>query len=414
LEYYLVNGEVRRKMTATVNLEDAVSTCCTYIQPVGSEYVHINDAFRRISAEDITSLVDVPSFDRSSMDGYAISYDDLKILNLRESISLQIAGIIQAGSIVPRQIKAGETYRIMTGALVPEGSGAVIKQEEVESYKEQDKIVVRRRHKPNQNISRAGELLRAGDKIAAKGQLLKAEVLEQIATCGIDKIEVHRIPRVAVIDTGSELILPGVPIREGQIYASSRSLLAGKIKEAGAEPLLFDSVVEDDLMAIVQAIEKAVNVVDMVIITGGTGKGLYDLVYNAFEHIQAKTLFRGVNIIPGKFSSAVIYNNKIIFNVSGNPHAAGILFEVLVKPALQKLSGNLLYIQEWFDIVLQCALKKIKPVRNLCLGEIIFENGGIYAQPTGKSGYHYIRNPIILDIQPGQGAAGDMVKALLL
>ena len=102
-------------MTATVNLEDAVSTCCTYIQPVGSEYVHINDAFRRISAEDITSLVDVPSFDRSSMDGYAISYDDLKILNLRESISLQIAGIIQAGSIVPRQIKAGETYRIMTG-----------------------------------------------------------------------------------------------------------------------------------------------------------------------------------------------------------------------------------------------------------------------------------------------------------
>lgn len=401
-------------MIASINLEEAVDMCSAHVQAVGCEHIHINDAFMRVSAEDITSFVNVPSSDRSSMDGYAISRDDMETLNTDDSLLLRVVDVIQAGSMASGQIKTGETYRIMTGALVPEGSAAVIKQEEVQSYSHKDYIIVGGRHKPGENIGRAGNLLKAGDRVVAKGQLLKAEVLERIATCGIDKIRVHRIPRVAVIDTGSELLLPGVPIREGHIYASSRSLLAGKIKEAGAIPLLSDSVVEDDLSAIVQAIDKAVNEADMVIVTGGTGKGMYDLVYKAFEYMQAETLFRGVDIIPGKSSSAVLYNNKILYNVSGNPCAAGLLFEVLVKPALQKLSGDLFSTREWFDIVLGHALKVVKPVRNLCQGEMIFEQGGICAWPSNKGYNDYIRYPLILDIQAGQGSAGDMVKAILL
>jgi len=401
-------------LTSNISLEEAVAISCANINVLGCEHIHINDAFMRVSADNIVSFIDIPSFDRSSMDGYAIGRADLEILNTGNSLSLQVTDIIQAGSIESKQIRAGETFKIMTGALVPEGSAAVIKQEDVKFYINRNIITACGSQKQGENICQTGQELKAGDQVASKGQLLTGEVLERIAACGIDKINVYKKPRVSVIDTGSELLLPGSHIKKGQIYASSRSLLSGKIKGAGAIPLLSDCIVEDDLQVIANEIEKAAMVSDMVIITGGTGKGVYDLVYKTFEYLNAKPLFRGINIIPGKGASVVLFNGKILFNVSGNPCAAGLLFEVLIKPALQKLSGDLFSSQKWFDIKLGCPLKVVKPVRNLCQGEMIFEQGSIYAQPINKNSNHIINNPLILDIQAGQGATGDMVKAKLI
>jgi molybdenum cofactor synthesis domain-containing protein len=265
-----------------------------------------------------------------------------------------------------------------------------------------------------ENIQRAGHELTAGERVAPKGLVLNAEILERIAACGIENILVHQIPRIYVINTGSELLLPGSPIKTGQIYNSNRSLLSAKVAGSGAIPVLADSIIKDDLQQIVNEIEKATPVSDMIIISGGTGNGVYDLVYNAFEYLNASPLFKGIDITPGKGTSAALFNGKLLYNLSGNPHAAGILFEVLIKPALLKLKGDLFSAREWFDIQLDSPIKKIKPYRRLCQGEMLIEQGSVYAQPVSGNNNPIKNISLILDIRAGQGAKGDMVRAIIL
>jgi molybdopterin molybdotransferase len=300
----------------------------------------------------------------------------------------------------------------MTGALLPEGCAAVIKQEDVRISG--NLIVACGSLKQGENIQRAGHELTAGERVAPKGLVLNAEILERIAACGIENILVHQIPRIYVINTGSELLLPGSPIKTGQIYNSNRSLLSAKVAGSGAIPVLADSIIKDDLQQIVNEIEKATPVSDMIIISGGTGNGVYDLVYNAFEYLNASPLFKGIDITPGKGTSAALFNGKLLYNLSGNPHAAGILFEVLIKPALLKLKGDLFSAREWFDIQLDSPIKKIKPYRRLCQGEMLIEQGSVYAQPVSGNNNPIKNISLILDIRAGQGAKGDMVRAIIL
>ena len=393
------------------SLEEAVSISCENVQALECECLHIDDAFMRVAADNITSCIDVPGFDRSSMDGYAISRADMEKMITGSPLPLQVNAIIKAGSLETKQIGTGETYRVMTGALLPEGSAAVIKQEDVKT--DGNVIVACAILKQGDNIQRAGHELRAGDKVASKGQVLNTEILERIAACGIGRILVHKIPRIYVINTGSELLLPGSPIKTGQIYVSNRSLMYGKIAGTGALPLLADSIIEDDLQAIVKEIEKAVLVSNMVIISGGTGKGVYDLVYNAFKYLNARIIFRGININPGKGTSAALFNGKLLYNLSGNPYTAGLLFEALIKPALLRLKGDLFSAREWFDIQLGSSTKHIKRGRSLCRGEMIIKEGCVYAQPLSRENNNIRSISLILDLQAGQGVIGDTVRAKL-
>ncbi len=392
-------------------LEEAVSISSDNIKTLTSEYLHIDNAFMRVAADNIATSIDVPNFDRSAVDGYAISQADMELLKTDPPLSLQVIATLKAGSIESKQIEAGKSYRIMTGALLPQGTAGVIKQEDVTIAG--NRITAYGSHKQGENIQSAGHELKAGDKIVAQGQVIRAEILERIAACGIKKIPVYKIPRIYVIETGSELILPGLPIKPGQIYGSNRSLIAAKIAGNGAIPVLANSVVEDNLEAIVEEIKKAVRVSDMLIICGGTGNGDYDLVYKAFESLNARPLFRGINIIPGKGTSAALFKGKLLYNLSGNPNAAGLLFEVLIKPALLKLKGELVSNREWFDIPLGSPIKSIKQVRYLCRGEMIIKQGCIYAQPISKGDNSIMNMPLILDLQAGQGVVGDIIRARL-
>jgi len=396
-------------LTILKSLEAGIAICCENIETLEGEYRHIDEAYMRITAEDLTSYINVPGFDRSLMDGYAIGHPDMEKLKSGSSLKLSVTATIEAGSTESREIRNGETCRIMTGALLPAGCVAVVKQEDVQI--DGDFIVVSGNWREDENIQRAGQELRAGDKIAAKGRVLNAEVLERIAACGIERILVHKIPRVYVINTGSELLLPGTPVKAGQIYNSNRSLISGKIASVGAIPILADSIIKDELPAIVNEIKKAALESDMIIITGGTGEGVSDLVYNAFESLNAGILFRGINIIPGKKTTAALFNGKLLFNLSGNSCSAGILFEALIRPVLLKLKGALFSKEEWFDIPLISPIKNIKPARCLYRGEMVFKQGQIFAQPLSRKNIDIKSISLILDLQAGQGIAGDMVRA---
>ncbi len=400
------------KLLEPISLDEAVSMSCESIQAMDTEYLHIYDVYMRVAADNIASTIDIPTFDRSAMDGYAIGKTDLERLQAGRPLRLRVASIIGAGSFENRPIRPGETCRIMTGALLPEGSVAVIKQEDVEIS--ENYIVVSGRLQRGENIRRAGHELSAGDKIAAKGQVLKAEILERIAACGIERVPVYKAPRVFIIDTGNELLLPGSPIKKGCIYCSNRSLLAGKITSSGATPLLSPSVINDDLQSIVTAVRRAAQISDMVIVSGGTGNGLFDLVHNAFEYLNAQHLYKGINVFPGKSTSAALLNGKLVFNLSGSPSAAGMLFEALVKPALLKLKGESLFKGEWFNIELASPIDHLKPGRSLHRGEMIIKNGHAYALPVSRKVINKGNIPLLLDVQKRKGEEIVMVKARLI
>lgn len=400
------------RLAIYVSLEEAISISYNNIQTIGNEYIHIDDAFLRVTAEDITCPANVPNFNRSAMDGYAISNEDLGKLENSFPLTLNITDVIKAGSVEKKYLKPGETYSIMTGALLPRGCAAVIKQESI--IKKGNSIIINNLLQPGENIHPAGYILKSGDSIAPKGHMLTAETLERIAAGGIEKILVCKVPRIYIIGTGSELLLPGTPIQNGLIYNSSRTLMSNKIKDAGAIPVLADSVIEDNLPAIMNEIEKAITVADMVIITGGTGNGIYDLVFKSLTDLRADILFKGVNIIPGKGTSAAMFNGKLLYNLPGNPYAGSLLFEALIKPALMKLKGIPLLNLEWLDMPLFSPVKGIKPVRSLQRGEMIIKQGCVYAQPINKNENHSGFIPLLLDLQPGQGLKGDFVKVRLI
>ncbi len=404
---------VNDKLIETISLDEAVDISCERIQALGTEYLHIDDAYMRVVAEDIKSLINIPNFDRSAMDGYTVSKTDLKRLQTGRSLRLRIAAVVGAGSTESRATKPGETCRIMTGALLPEGSVAVIKQEDVKIINN-NYIVVSVRPRRGENIRRAGHELMAGDYIATQGQVLKAEVLERIATCGIGKVLVHKLPRVYIIDTGNELVLPGSPLKTGMIYCSNRNLIAGKIDSSRALPLLSPSVINDELSAIVTAIKKATQCSDMIIISGGTGNGLFDLVGKAFECLNAQLLFKGVNIFPGKNTSAALLEGKLIFNLSGSPSAAGLLFEALIKPALHKLKGESLYKGDWFNIELAHPIERLKSGRSLHRGELVFKDGYSYARPINRKVVNTGNIPLLLDVHKRPGEERITAKAMLI
>lgn len=401
---------VNDKLLEPVSLDEAVAISCENIQALGIEYLHIDEAYMRVAADNIASFINIPNFDRSAMDGYAIGQVDLGRLQAGRRLRLRVASVIGAGLTDCRPLKPGETCRIMTGALLPEGSAAVIKQEDVEL--DGDYIVAYGRPRRDENIRRAGHELRVGDRVAAKGQVLKAEIMERIASCGIERVPVYKTPRVFVIDTGNELLLPGSPIKTGCIYDSNRSLIACKITSSGAIPLLFPSVINDDLQAIVFAIKKAALASDMVIICGGTGNGLYDLVHSAFEYLNAQLLFKGINVFPGKGTSAALFHGKLVVNLSGNPSAAGILFEALAKPALLKLRGASFYEGDWFNIELGSPINHLRPGRSLHRGEMIIKQGQACALPLSRKVINTGNIPLLLDVQNGQ--EGVKVKAKLI
>lgn len=300
----------------------------------------------------------------------------------------------------------------MTGALLPEGSVAVIKQEDVEIINDKH-ILISVKPRQDENIRKAGHELRAGARVASKGQVLKAEILERIAACGIERVPVYQIPQVCIIETGNELLLPGAPIKKGCIYCSNRSLLACKITSSGALPLLPPAAINDDLQTIVTAVKKATQVSNMVIVSGGTGKGLFDLVHNAFQYLNAQLLFQGINVFPGKNTSAALLDGKLIFNLSGNPSAAGILFEALVRPALLKLKGDLWYQGDWFDIGLAKPIERLKPGRSLHRGEMIIKQGHAYALAVSRKSINTGSIPLLLDVLK-RSEEEVMVKAKLI
>ena len=320
-----------------LELEKAIEISLDLIKPLGSQTIDIINAAGRYNSSNLKSKVDLPGFDNSAMDGYAIISSDLKQANQSNPVTLNCIGIAPAGTMPDKKIKDGMCIRIFTGSPIPEGANAVIMQEDC-VHNDDNTIITSTSVKPWQNIRIRGEDIRKGDNLIFEGEQLNAGAIALLNATGHKTAQVGNQPRIGLIATGSELIDPPNKINPGEIYESNRTMLASMITQANGIPKIYP-IVEDDLKKTISALESALSENDLIITTGGVSVGDHDHIKPALEEIGGSIDFWKVSMKPGKPFMLGQANEKTLFGLPGNPGSALTTFLLLVRPAILKLQG---------------------------------------------------------------------------
>ena len=295
------------------------------------EEIEISNALGRVLYEDIYSTLNSPPFDKSAMDGFAYNLQD-------EGKPLKIAGIIAAGDtkdyVVKNEdyvVKNEECIEIMTGAKIPIESDKVIQIENVtikDGYLHFTPLNYA-------NIIYEAENLKKGDIVLPK-IILKPQQIGILASLGYDKVKVAKQPKVGIITTGTEIIDPGKPLKDGQIYNSNGSQIVAQLKNIYINPTYYGSV-SDNPKSIQETIKKALDEQDIVILSGGVSMGKYDFVPDSLKKNDVEIIFHKIAIKPGKPTLFGKKGDKYVFGLPGNPISTFIMFEVVIKPFIYKL-----------------------------------------------------------------------------
>jgi len=317
-----------------LSVEDTVATLLEHAHPIEeNERVLLGDASGCVLARDLVSPIDVPGFDNSAMDGYALHSRDMELAQTR---GLVISQRIPAG-VQGRPLQPGSAARIFTGAPVPEGADTVVIQEICRI--EGDRMVIERPANAGANIRPRGNDITSGDTILPAGTLLQAAQLGLAASVGIDEIEVRRRLRVAVFSTGDELVEPGQPLAFGQIYNSNRYLLNALLEAQGCKVVDLGSI-SDSLDATRAALSTAATMTDLVITSGGVSVGEEDHVKAALQSLGELTLWR-VRMKPGKPLAFGHIDTVPFIGLPGNPVSVFVTFLLFARPYLHRLQGRI-------------------------------------------------------------------------
>ena len=321
-----------------IELEQAVEILLAHASPVTeTEDVPLLDAVGRVAAEDIKAGVDNPPFDRSPLDGYTFAAASTRMATAESPVTLRVVAEECAGDFFAGTVGAGECVRIMTGGAIPQGCDCVVRQEDVRE--DGDAIRVPFTSKPYENYCYAGEDIKKGTVILRQGQIIRAAQIAVLASEGHATVRVHRRVRVAVASTGDELLQPGEPLRPGKIYNSNLYLLAGRLKELGAEVTVVGSV-PDDVERAAEVIASYADKVDVFLTSGGVSVGKKDIMHGVVPALGAERLFWRVCMKPGAPAIAYTCGRLLGIALSGNPFAAFATFELMAKPALLRIAGQ--------------------------------------------------------------------------
>jgi molybdopterin molybdotransferase len=290
-----------------------------------------------VLARDVASRDDVPPFDNSAMDGFAVRAADTTGAAEDTPVTLAIAGESRAGAPASTALKPGSAIRISTGAMLPRGADAVVRKE---SCREHDAAVgVLAAVEPGQELRRAGEDIRAEETVLEAGTLLGPAELGVAASVGAGELECARRPRVAVVITGDELVEPGGQLEPGQIRNTNGYAIPAQVREAGGEPSR-PLRAPDDRAATVEVLRRSLDD-DVVVICGGVSVGPHDHVRPALAELGAEEVFWGVALRPGHPTWFGVHGERpaLVFGLPGNPVSAMVTFHLFVRPAIAVLQG---------------------------------------------------------------------------
>jgi molybdopterin molybdotransferase len=319
------------------NVQEAREEILSAVRPLAARREPLSAALDCVLAEDVIAPLNLPPWDNSAVDGYAVKARDVASANENNPIHLRVGTVIPAGTSPSVPLDSATCARIFTGAPIPQGADAVVMQEDTRPHHE-GYIAVVESVDPGENIRRTGEDVGAGSVVLREGTLLGPAQLGMAAAVGAAEVNIVPRPRVGVLVTGAEITEPGRPLKAGQIYDSNSYALCGWVRQAGAEPV--DLGIADDTREDLQEkIDYGLGECDAVITVGGVSVGAYDLVKEVLAELGCEQRFWQVAMKPGKPFVFGIRGERFVFGLPGNPVSAAVTFLLLVRPALLRLRG---------------------------------------------------------------------------
>ncbi len=395
-----------------ITVEQAVSAILAKTKPITEfEKLHIRDAQQRVLHDAILSPMDVPAHNNTAMDGYAVASRDLPE---QGSKLFRLAGRAFAGSPFDGECGSDECIRVMTGAVMPNGTDSVVIQEQVkviDSYH----VEIGDGHRKDQNVRFIGEDIRKGLDVFSQGHRVSAADLGVLASLGINECEVVRRPRVSFFSTGDELRSLGEALNQGEIYDSNRYSLHGLLSDCGVD--FFDmGVVRDDPRVLKQALLTASRSTDLVLTSGGVSVGEADYIKDILQEIGQMDFWK-ILMKPGRPLTCGKIGDSLFFGLPGNPVAVMVTFYQFVLPCLIKLSGQAYQPPLGFTALCQSKIRK-NPGRREFQRAVASNNseGQLQVELTGKQGSGILTSMsrancfIVLDEERGPVQPGDAVR----
>jgi molybdopterin molybdotransferase len=393
-----------------IAIDEARRRVLEAVRPLPAEPVGLDAALGRVVAEDVVSPLDIPPFESSAMDGYALAAGPAG--------ELPVAGESRAGHPFRGNLRPGTAVRISTGAQVPEGADAVVPVERSRQL-EGDGSVELPDTRPGDNVRHAGEDVRAGDVVLRAGTRLGPAEVAVAASLGRAELSCALRPRLALLVTGDELAAPGEPLRPGHIYSSNTWALSGQALQAGAVPALTETVA-DSANDTTAALRRALSTAQVVCISGGVSVGPHDHVKAALGELGVEERFWGVRLKPGKPTWFGSRGGVLVFGLPGNPVSAMVTFQLFTRPALLALQGAAPEPARLQAVLAQPV--PLNPRRSQALRVALepSRGGGWRAALTGEQGSHQLTSMLGADglalVPAGEGelTEGERVEVELL
>lgn len=404
-----------------IPVKDAVQQVMQFSRLGEKEYVSIDDCDGRYLGDDIIADHDIPRFDRSPYDGFAIRSVDTQTASQGQAVEFEVVDHIGAGAVSKVNVQKFQAVRIMTGAQLPESCDAVVMFEVTQQFERDGKpfMTLKRKVKPLENVSIQGSEVQRGTVIIRKGQSINPGIKAVLATFGYGQVPVIKRPKIGVYATGTELLDVDEPLVEGKIRNSNSYMITSQIKRLNAESVYYGKLA-DDFDLCFAAVKNALEEVDLLITTGGVSVGDYDFLPEIYQKLGAKVLFNKIMMRPGSVTTVAEWNGKLLFGLSGNPSACYVGFELYVRPIIRSFyHSNKPHLRKT-SAILDADFPKPNPFTRFVRSRIDYKNGQVYVVPSGLDKSNVVTSLADADalmVLPGGTRGyqkGDQVEALIL
>jgi len=399
-----------------ISVDEALSRILNRVQILGLEKVNIMASLGRVIGEDILVPRDIPPLDNSAMDGYAVRSTDIKTASKEKPISLKVIEDLPAGTLPKEHVAHGQAIRIMTGAPIPPGADTVVMVEDTEEAGEAVRVF--QGIPAGENIRRAGEDVKKGDRVISKGSVIRAAEVGMLASVGKAFVYVYQRPVVAILCTGDELVDVDERVADHKIVSSNSYTLSAQVMECGALPLQL-GIAKDVSAEIEEKFRQGLRA-DVIVSSAGVSVGEYDMVKDVLARIGFEMDFWGVAMRPGQPLAFGTIEGKPTFGLPGNPVSSMVSFEQFVRPSLLKMMGHKTLFRPVVEAILREEISMKPGRRHFMRARVSLEGDRYVVTTTGPQGSGILNSMVqanalvIVSEEKTEMKAGEKVRVQIL